>query len=44
MSEPWFCEECGEEYTGTPASVETFPGPEGEIELWFCGECTRHER
>ena len=38
------CEECGEEHTGTPASVETFPGPDGGIELWFCDECTRHER
>ena len=44
MSKPWHCEDCGEQYSGQPASIEKYPGPEGQIELWFCGECTRYER
>jgi len=42
--EPWHCEECGEQFTGHPASTETYPGPEGDVQLWFCDECTRYER
>jgi hypothetical protein len=44
MSDSWFCEECGEERTGQPASIETYPGVGGDVKLWFCDECTRHER
>jgi len=44
MAESWHCEECGETQTGTPAHVETHPGPDGDVELWFCAECTRYER
>lgn len=44
MSDAWYCEECGERHTGTPASTETYPGVEGSVELWFCDECTRYER
>jgi len=40
----WHCEECGEPQRGTPASKEKAPGVEGDVELWFCGECTRCER
>jgi len=44
MVESWHCEECGEEQTGNSAHVETYPGHEGDVELWFCAECTRYER
>ena len=44
MSKPWHCEECGEEFTGTAAAVESFPTDEGTVELWFCDECARYER
>lgn len=44
MSDHWHCEECGEPQGDQPASVETFPTDEGSVELWFCDECTRHER
>jgi len=40
----WHCEECGEPQKGTPASTESYPGVESDVELWFCSECTRHER
>ena len=40
----WHCEECGEPQKGTPASTESYPGVESDVELWFCNECTRHER
>jgi len=38
------CEECGEVYAQPPTSVATYPGVEDDVELWFCEECTRHER
>jgi len=38
------CEECGELHNGQPASIETYPGVEGEVKLYFCSECTRYER
>lgn len=44
MSDAWFCEECGEEFLGTPAATESYPTSEGSVELWFCAECARHER
>ena len=44
MTDTWHCEECGEPHTGNPQHVEKVPGVEGEIELWFCQECTRYER
>jgi len=44
MSDPWHCEECGEKQTDPPATTETYPGHEGDVELWFCEECARHER
>lgn len=40
----WHCEECGEEFLSAPAAVESFPGPDGDVELWFCAECARYER
>jgi len=42
--EPWHCEECGEQFRGPPASSETVTGYDGDVELWFCDECTRYER
>jgi hypothetical protein len=44
MSDEWFCEECGEEQTGQPPRIETYPAAEGTVELWFCEECARYER
>ena len=44
MNETYHCEECGETYSTPPASKETYPGLEGDVELWFCEECTRYER
>jgi len=43
MSETWHCEECGESHSAAP-HIETYPGVEGDVELWFCEECARHER
>jgi hypothetical protein len=44
MSDKWHCEECGEKQNSAPASKETYDGVEGDVELWFCSECTRYER
>jgi len=44
MSEQYQCEECGEMRTAPPASKESYPGVDGDVELWFCEECTRYER
>ena len=44
LVEQYMCEECGGWRDAPPASRETYPGVEGEVELWFCGECTRYER
>jgi len=44
MSEKWQCEGCGEMRTGDPAHIETYPGHEERVELWFCAECEPAEK